>query len=66
MIKVDHESSHRRLRGVLGEFTAAIGNYLRLAGNLGIGAGSGKTKLDKFRMKMCKNQLVGLLILLLI
>ena len=59
MIKDDHDNSHRRLRGVLGEFTGAIGSYLRLLGNLGVGAGSGKTKLDKFRLKMCKNQMVG-------
>ena len=58
MLREEHDSSHRRLRGVLGEFTAAIATYLRLAQSLTVGSGSGKTKLDKFRLKMCKTQLV--------
>ena len=59
MIKDDHELVHRRLRGVLEDFKIACENYIRQSNSLGIGSGSGKTKLDKYRIKMCRNNIVS-------
>ena len=58
MLAVEHQNAHRRLRGVLNESGSAIANYIRLSANLNVGAGAGKTKLDNFRLEMCKKHMV--------
>ncbi|ELU05062.1 hypothetical protein CAPTEDRAFT_184805 [Capitella teleta] len=57
MIKNDHELSHRRLRGVIEEFEHGLDDYMRHAPLLGVGAGAGKTNLDRHRLNFCKNSL---------
>jgi hypothetical protein len=58
MIKNGHELAHRRLRGVIEEFERGIDDYMRHVPLMGVGAGAGKTNLDRHRLNYCKNTLV--------
>ena len=58
MLRDNHLQTHRRLRGVMEELIKNIDLYTRQVGGLAIGSGSGKTKLDKHRLKMCRNTIV--------
>ena len=59
MLRNDHELSHRRLRGVLEEMEQGCEEYLRQASLMGVGAGAGRTNLDKHRLKFCRNHMVS-------
>ena len=60
MIRIDYDNTHQRLRGVLKVFEDNCQNYITKAeGPVLKGMqGVGKTDLDKYRLKMCKNKVV--------
>ena len=57
MMNQGHEEAHRRLKGVAEQLRIDCDVYLRIP--LGVGAGSGKTKLDQFRLKSCTAYIVS-------
>ena len=61
MLRSEHELTHRRLRAVLEEMEQGAEEYMRLSSSIGVGAGAGKTALDRHRVKYCRNHMVRLL-----
>jgi len=60
MLKIEYDNTHQRLRGVLKSFEDNCQNYINKADGpmLRPGQGIGKTDLDKYRIRMCKNKVV--------
>ena len=58
-IKGESRNVHRKLRAALAELCAGCDTYTKMSSNLTIGAGSGKTKLDKHRLRSCKSHIVS-------
>lgn len=49
-----------RLRSTLEDLASACVRYQTITKSNGMGAGSGKTKLDNERMKLCQREIVSL------
>ena len=60
LVRQESTQSSTHLRSVLGEFVDGCGRYLRLVDSLRTGIGCGKTRLDKYRIEMCKTTVVSI------
>lgn len=58
MVDCDGLETEKRLKSVLDELANDCNRYTSLTRNAGSGPGTGKTKLDKERSKMCLREIV--------
>lgn len=59
MMESDDPNTETHLKQVLEELTLACNKYVTIAKSANAGPGSGKTKLDKERAKMCQREIVS-------
>ena len=59
MLRSSDPLTHRRLRGTMEVLLTNSDTYLGLYASLHAGSGAGKTKLDRYRLKTCKNHVVS-------
>ncbi len=59
-IRLEKGVPHRHLRSIMEELIKSADKYIRMASSLTVGAGAGKSKLDKHRLKACKMHMVSL------
>lgn len=50
--------AEKKLRAVLEDLTISCNRYLNITKGTGAGPGTGKTKLDKERTKLCEREIV--------
>jgi len=59
MLRSSDPLTHRRLKGAMDVLMQNCDTYLALHASLMAGSGAGKTKLDRYRLKTCKNYVVS-------
>jgi len=59
MLRTYDPLAHRRLRGTMDVLLQNCDMYLGLCTSLQGGSGAGKTKLDRYRTKTCRNHIVS-------
>ena len=59
MIRNNDSLAHRRLKGTMDVLFQNCDTYLSVWPSLQAGAGAGKTKLDRHRLKTCKTHIVS-------
>jgi len=59
MLRNSDSLAHRRLRGTMDVLLQNCDAYIGLYASLQAGSGAGKTKLDRYRLKTCKNHVVS-------
>ena len=58
MMRQERPNAEHRLRGVLEELANSCSRYMTLSQGKVLGAASGRTKLDKERLKFCQREMV--------
>jgi len=58
-IESDDGTAEKKLRTVLEDLSASCTRYISIIKGTGAGPGSGKTKLDKERSKLCQREIVS-------
>jgi len=59
MLRSSDPLAHRRLKGTMDILIKNCDAYLTIHASLLAGSGAGKTKLDRYRLKTCKNYVVS-------
>lgn len=59
MAEREDQAAERRLRAVLDDLNCACARYVSLARQAASQPGSGKTKLDRERAKLCEREVVS-------
>lgn len=60
MMECDDPNTEIHLKQVLEELTIGCNKYVTISKSVNTGPGSGKTKLDKERAKLCQREIVGI------
>lgn len=58
-MEAEDPNAEKKLRTVLEDLSMSCGRYINITKGTSAGPGTGKTKLDKERMKLCQREIVS-------